>query len=110
MEKISVSRAINWFFATVFTTIGIGVFFANVYIAYWFYQMAVQGTPHEGSPPLPIIQRGLFDAAPIGLWLTVLLWWFIRRKRQSYSSLFATKTGNVSRDMDHWVALGSGWV
>lgn len=40
---------------------------ADVYIAGWYMRMATQGTPHEGPPPLWVIQRGVILTAGVGL-------------------------------------------
>ena len=92
------------------TPLSLSIFCANGYIAYWYYQMANQGTPYEGPPPIDVIQRGMIYTAGIGLWLTVLIWWFIKRKQYTFSSLFSTSAESFGKDVMWGALLGVSWV
>ena len=91
LEPISRKGAIKWGIWTVITPLAVSLFAANFYVALWYVRMAMADTPHEGPPPLSIIQRGVILTAGIGLWFTVLLWWWLHRKKSSFSLLFCTR-------------------
>jgi hypothetical protein len=53
MNPVSKGRAIRWIIATIVTPLGVSMFFANVYVGYWYFQMANEGTPTRAHPRLP---------------------------------------------------------
>jgi len=110
MKPVSRSKAIAWLIATVLTPLSVSILCANGFIVAWYVRMAMQGTPHEGSPPLHVIQRGVMYTGGIGLWFTVALWWFIKRKETSFSELFGTRTTSLGKDALIGLVLGACWV
>ena len=110
MKPVSRAKTIAWLIATVLTPLSISLCCANVFVAAWYARMAMQGTPHEGRPPLHVIQSGVMYTAGIGLWFTVALWWFIKRKEGSFSELFGTRTASLGKDVLIGVVLGAFWV
>ena len=74
MEPITKKRAATWLILTTFTPLAVGLLATTFYITVWFARMAMAGTPHNGPPPAPVVQRGVMLTAGVGLWLTVLLW------------------------------------
>jgi len=86
------------------------MFAANFYIAAWYVKMGMAGTPHEGSPPPQLIQRAVVATAGIGLWFTLGLWWLIKRKVYTFSTLFGTQTDSFSKDLLAGALLGAFWV
>jgi membrane protease YdiL (CAAX protease family) len=110
MEAITSKRAVNWTIWTIFTPLAVSLFAANFYIAAWFARRAMAGTPHQGPPPFGVIQRGVLLTAGVGLWFTVFLWWFLQRKRDSFSTLFQTRTERLGSDLGVGLVLGAAWV
>ncbi len=110
IESIPKQRAIKWAILTVIIPLAVSLFAANAYIAFWFVRMATAGTPHTGAPPLSVVQRGVMLTAGVGLWFTVLLWWFLHRKADSFSSLFRTSTDQMWKDIGVGLLLGGVWV
>ena len=110
MDSIPKQRAVKWVIWTIFTPLAVSLFAANFYIAIWYARMAMAGTPHEGSPPFAVVQRGVMLTAGAGLWFTVLLWWFLHRKQTSFSALFRTRTDRIWTDLGVGVIVGSLWI
>ena len=110
MEPIPKRRVIKWVALTIFTPLAVSLLAANFYIAVWYARMAAAGTPHQGSPPLPVVQRGIMLTAGVGLWFTVLLWWYFHRKGAGFSALFGTRTDSLWKDLGAGVLLGGFWV
>ena len=110
LEPMPKSRVIKWVVLTVVAPLAVSLFAANFYIAAWYFRMALAGTPHEGPPPVLVIQRGVMLTAGVGLWFTLLLWWFLHRKGTSFAVLFRTGTGCVWKDLGVGVILGGIWV
>ena len=110
MGTISKRQAVKWIVLTIVTPLVVSMLASYVYIAAWYMKMAMAGTPHEGSPPPELIQRAFFATAGIGLWFTVGLWWFIKKKEYSFSALFKTRTDSVGKDLVAGVVLGAIWV
>jgi membrane protease YdiL (CAAX protease family) len=108
--QLSKAKAISWFIATIVTPLSLSSLCANGYIAYWYFQMEIKGTPHQGSPPLDVIQRGVFYTAGIGLWLTVFIWWLIHRKKCSFSALYCLRTTSLPKDIAWGLLLGVAWI
>ena len=72
--------------------------------------MAMAGAPHDGPPPTEVIQRGVFLTAGVGLWFTVALWWFLRRKESSFAELFMARTNRTWQDLGLGVLVAGLWV
>lgn len=109
-EPISKARVVKWGICTIITPLAVGHFAASVYIAGWYMRMAMAGTPHDGRPPNEVIQRGVFLTAGIGLWFTLLLWWFLSRKQGSFAASFMTRTSRIWQDLALGVLAGGLWV
>jgi membrane protease YdiL (CAAX protease family) len=110
MESIPKKRAIKWVAWTIFTPLAISLFAANFYIAIWYAHMEMIGTPHEGAPPVAVVQRGVMLTAGVGLWFTVLFWWFLHRKQTSFSELFRIRTELIWTDLGLGLLVGGLWV
>ncbi len=110
MDSITTRRAVKWAIWTTVTPLAVSLFAANFYIAAWFVRMAMAGTPHQGAPPFPVVQRGVLLTAGVGLWFTVLFWWFLQRKQASFSTLFGTHTEAIGSDFGVGLILGAIWV
>lgn len=110
MDAIPKSRAMKWILSTVITPLAVSIFAANFYIAIWYMRLAMAETPHEGPPPVSVIQRGVLLTAGVGLWFTVLLWWFIHRKRATFGELFRTHTSSIATDLGAGFMVGAIWV
>lgn len=110
MEPIPKGRAIKWAIMTIVTPLAVSLFAANLYIAVWYMRMAMAETPHLGPPPAFVIQRGVVLTAGVGLWFTVLLWWFLHRRWASFSTLFKTRTNHLGKDLVAGLAVGGAWV
>ena len=110
MELIPKRAAIKWIVLTIVIPLAVTMFASNFYFAIWYMKMAMAGTPHQGGPPLQIIQRAFISTASIGLWFTVGLWWFLRRKAESFSALFGTRTDSFTKDFLTGLILGVLWV
>jgi len=110
METVSKGQSIKWIILTIICSLGVSLFATNFYIAFWYMRMAMAGTPHEGAPPPGVIQQGMFFTGWLGLWFTVLLWWFLKRKQDSFATLFNTKTDNFLKDLFAGLLVGGIWV
>ena len=110
MERLPKRSAVKWIILTIVTPLAVSMFAANFPIAAWYVKMEMAGTPHEGSPPPELIQRAVVATAGIGLWFTVGLWWFIKRKVYTFSTLFGTQTDSFSKDLLGGALLGAFWV
>lgn len=110
MEAEHKARAIKWIMATILTPLAASFLCANCYIALWYMRMAAAGTPHTGSPPMEVVQRGVMATSSVGLWLTVGLWWWLNRKRDTFATLFDTRTKTWAREIALGLMLGAGWV
>ena len=95
-ETIPNQKAIKWVIFTLFTPLSVSMLAANVPIALWYYRMAEAGTPFQGPPPASVIQHAVMLTAGVGLWFTVLLWWFLHRKKDSFAKLFGTTTHTIT--------------
>lgn len=109
-EQSTISRAIKWGILTTFTPLAVSLFAANFYIALWYVNMAIAETPHQGPPPLHVIQRGIIVTAWVGLWFTLLMWWFLHRKQANFSTLFKTQSNNLRRDLALGLSVGGALV
>ncbi|MHC5060274.1 MAG: CPBP family intramembrane glutamic endopeptidase [Planctomycetota bacterium] len=105
MKTISNKKAVSWIIATIITPLAVSMTFSNIYIAFWYMK-----TAHQGRPPVAVIQRAIFSTAFLGLWLTVGLWWLIKRKTDSFTDLFATRTDSPLKDIFIGLGLGIFWV
>ena len=105
MKTISNKKAASWTIATIVTPLAASMTVANIYIVFWYMK-----TGHQGRPPTEIIQRAIFSTGFLGLWFTVGLWWFIRRKNDSFTELFATRTDLPLKDIFIGFLLGVFWV
>ena len=110
MHTISKGQSIKWIILTIICSLGFTLFATNFYIVLWYMRKAMAGTPHEGSPPVEVIQQGMFLMGWIGLWFTVLLWWFLKRKRDSFAILFNTKVHDFLKDLFAGLLVGAFWV
>ena len=110
MDAIPKRQAVKWVMWTIFTPLAVSLLVANLYIVAWYARMSMAGTPHEGAPPTSVIQRGVMLTAGVGLWFTVLLWWFLHRKQTSFGELFWTRTMGIGTDLGVGLFLGAFWV
>ncbi len=92
--SISRGKATFWIINTAVGPLGICMFLANAYIFFWYLQ-----TQHQGRPPMHVILRGVQFAAAPGLWLSVLLWWFIWRKRTSFARMYRLHSPSPVHDI-----------
>jgi membrane protease YdiL (CAAX protease family) len=110
MKTISKPQSVKWIILTIICPLALSLLAANFYIAFWYMRMAMAGTPHEGAPLAEVIQQGMFFTGWSGLWFTVLLWWFLKRKYDSFATLFNTKTEHFRKDLFAGVLVGGFWV
>ena len=110
MPDITKRNAIKWIVFTIVAPLVAGMVLTYFYIAFWYMKMATAGRPHQGSPPVEVIQGAIVSTAWLGLWLTVGLWWLIHRRRQSFSGLFGTQTDSFTKDLLAGLILGGFWV
>lgn len=110
MDVIPRKRAAKWLVGTIFTPLAVSLLAANFYVAVWYARMAMAGTPHAGRPPMSVVQRGVMLTAGVGLWFTVLLWWFLHRKQTSFGALFQARTERLWHDLGVGLLVGAIWV
>jgi membrane protease YdiL (CAAX protease family) len=106
-ETIPKRKAIKW---VIFTPLSVSMLAANIPIALWYYRMAEAGTPFQGPPPASVIQQAVMLTAGVGLWFTVLLWWFLHRKKDFFAKLFGARMHTIGTDLGLGLALGGLWV
>src|SRR4051812_43461770 len=109
MQPFPNRRSVKWILLTVFAPLSVSLFAANAYLFVWYARMAAAGTPHDGAPPTHVILRGVMLTAGVGLWFTVLFWWFLWHKASSFGELFATRSRNFGLDLLAGVLLGACW-
>ena len=101
---------LKWTIATIITPLAASLLCANLYVALWYARLAATGTPHNGAPPLEVVQRAVMVTSSVGLWLTVGLWWWLNRRRDSFATLFNTRANTWLKDAGLGLVLGFGWV
>lgn len=101
---------IKWTVATILTPLAGSMLCANLYVVFWYAAKAAAGAPHNGSPPLEVIQRGVMLTSGVGLWLTVGLWWWLNRRQDSFATLFGTRTRTWMKEIGLGLGIGIGWV
>ena len=99
MEPISKKHAATRIILALVTPLAVSTLAITFYICAWNVRMRAAGIPSDEAPLALVMQNGIMLGVAIGLWSTVLLWWFLHGKRASFSTLFATQTDNLVRDI-----------
>ncbi len=103
--SISKTRTGLWVLATIAAPLFFYWFASGWYIGAWYAR-----TGHQGSPTGEIMMQAMFVGLPPALWAATGLWWWIHRKKASFSELFMTRTGRPEIDLLVGLALGTVWI
>jgi len=106
MERtITRKRAVLWVVATIVGPLLLYWFASGWYIGIWYAR-----TGHQG-PPLPdVMVQAMMIGLPPALWVAVILWWVMHRRRARFSELYNTHSKSLSMDLATGALLGALWV
>ncbi len=103
--EITRTKAAVWIIATILAPLALSFIPSSFYIGIWYGI-----TQHQGSPPAHVIANGMWIGAPLALWGTILIWWFVHRKSTPFSQLFRTQSAALLPDLAIGIVLGGVWV
>lgn len=103
--KISKKRATLWVITTIAGPLLFLGFTSGLYIGMWYAR-----TGHQGPPIPDIMIKGLLIGYPPAIWGTIILWWWIHRRKETFGNIFLTQSSAIFPDIGIGICLGILWI
>src|SRR5947199_5913209 len=94
-----------WILTTIVAPLAFYFLFSSFYIGAWYAR-----THHQGPPPPDLIVRSMFICLPPAYWLTIALWFFVHRRRATFTEIFQTRSRSPLPDIAIGIALAALWI